>query len=106
MCSASNPCLNGGVCLVPYLSVGCPPGLTGQDCSTIIDTCASNPCLSPNATCTQTSLNQFKCFCPPYQTGQFCEQSINLCNPNPCPQNIQCVQSDYLNTVCVCPPGK
>ncbi len=108
VCGASNPCQNGGVCNLPtpYLPNACRPGLTGPDCNVVIDTCASNPCSSPNATCVQTRLNEFKCICPPYQTGALCETTINLCDSKPCPHGIQCLHVSFLETKCVCPPGE
>ena len=84
MCAAANPCQNGGTCNVPFLLQGCPPGLTGAACSDIVDTCASNPCRSAEATCVQTRLNQYRCVCPPYLTGSLCQTRINPCDSKPC----------------------
>ena len=79
--------------------------MTGENCDTDINECASNPCKSSGATCIQTKVNSFTCICPPYETGLLCETKINLCDSNPCPINSRCEQVSYLNIKCVCPTG-
>ena len=59
---------SNGVCLNP---------ISGTNCETNIDECASNPCQN-NATCLD-GINNFTCDCQLGFTGPLCEENINEC---------------------------
>ncbi|XP_069472747.1 protein HEG homolog 1 isoform X2 [Ambystoma mexicanum] len=65
LCSA-NPCFHGGKCIVDHITSSyrclCLPSWTGEQCSTDVDECLSNPC-PPKATCINAQ-GSFTCRCP------------------------------------------
>ena len=75
---ASNPCSNGGTCLLlgttenirPY-NCSCPATWIGSNCGTI-DPCISNPC--DNAGTCKLNDTSYACSCPAVWTGTNCER--------------------------------
>lgn len=85
------PCRNGGTCFwsnATNYRCYCPPGLTGPDCLTDIDLCASRPCYH-NGTCL-SQLNSFTCQCSATYRSTYCEEHLNPCATNPCLNNGIC----------------
>jgi hypothetical protein len=58
----------------------CKPGYTGSLCATLINECASNPCLN-GGTCVN-GIDQFVCNCPHGANGTYCQilQPKYTCN--------------------------
>jgi len=82
---SSCACRNGGTCYwvnAHDYRCYCPPGLTGEDCLTQIDSCRSQPCYH-NGTCL-SQLNSFSCQCEPNYYGKYCELFVDVCEKNPC----------------------
>ena len=72
--NATNPCLNGGVCINNHCnySCQCTPGFTGSSCQISKNTCNPNNCAN-GATCV-SSTNDYQCVCPcSYYSGKNCD---------------------------------
>lgn len=89
----SNPCVNNGTCVELTGSVNtygyvcqCSAGYTGNKCQTLIDVCASSPCVY--GTCSQLAPNVFQCVCRAGYNGPRCEVDINECLSSPCQNGI------------------
>ena len=80
-------------------------GMTGANCSTVIDTCNPNPCLNAG-NCTGNS-TFFNCTCAVGFTGTNCQFQVNECQSNPCQNGGTCqLQSGYQSSyICLCPTG-
>ena len=110
VCSALQPCQNGGTCTVDLLSpsqfvCSCPPGTTGASCEIVLSACASSPCEN-GATCRDdsTTAGHFDCLCLPGFSGETCQVDVDDCQSSPCQNGGTCL--DGVNSyVCECPPG-
>jgi len=95
--------------LVNAFRCNCYPGFTGVDCSTIINNCASNPCLN-GGTCVNLAGN-FTCTCPSYNgvalfSGSTCGTALDLCTvANPCLNGATCSGTNATNVKCACAAG-
>ena len=63
--------------------------LSGVNCETDIDECASDPCQN-NATCID-KINEFTCICQAGFTGRQCQTDIDDCESDPCGNGGQCI---------------
>jgi hypothetical protein len=78
----------------------CADGYTGDDCSTVADFCAMEPCV--NGDCANGE-NNYICSCYPGWAGDTCEIDIDECASSPC---VHGVCNDVVNQyVCVCDAG-
>ncbi|KAI2656785.1 Protocadherin Fat 1 [Labeo rohita] len=101
---SSNPCLNGGSCLMRQSGgyvCECSTLFSGTHCEIMIGPCDSNPCLY-GGTCIQNNLDYY-CKCRDQYSGQRCEMGL-YCKENPCQNGGQCI--DGLDgPICECEPG-
>ncbi|XP_051945075.1 protocadherin Fat 1 [Xyrauchen texanus] len=101
---SSNPCLNGGSCLMRQnggYSCKCRTLYTGTHCEVNISPCDSNPCLY-GGTCIQNNLD-YNCKCRGQFSGQRC-QIGPFCKENPCRNGGKCIDS-LDGPICECEPG-
>ncbi|KAK2891240.1 hypothetical protein Q8A67_013883 [Cirrhinus molitorella] len=101
---SSNPCLNGGSCLMRQSGgyvCECSTLFSGTHCEVKIGSCDSNPCLY-GGTCVQNNLDYY-CKCRGQYSGQRCEKGL-YCKENPCQNGGQCVDS-LDGPICECEPG-
>ena len=110
VCSALQPCQNGGNCTVDLLSpsqfvCSCQPGTTGPSCEIVLSPCASSPCENGAACIDDSSTaGQFKCLCLPGFSGERCQSDVDDCESSPCLNGGTCY--DGANSYsCECPPG-
>ena len=97
VCSRSNVvCYVYGKCLHNTATASqqcfCDTGFTGDNCSTEINECESDPCQN-NATCID-GIATYTCHCVAGFTETNCETDIDECMSNPC-QNGACI--DHVN---------
>ncbi|XP_043112794.1 protocadherin Fat 1 [Puntigrus tetrazona] len=101
---SSNPCLNGGSCLMRQSGgyvCKCSTLFYGTHCEVKFGSCDSNPCLY-GGTCIQNNLNYY-CNCRGLYSGHRC-QIGPYCKENPCQNGGQCI--DGLDgPICECEPG-
>ncbi|KAK9879790.1 hypothetical protein WA026_006852 [Henosepilachna vigintioctopunctata] len=76
----SNPCNNGGTCIVKAekWSCHCRNGYLGKQCE--LSVCGNNPCLF-GGTCVSLSKSGYICLCPYGKHGHFCENDIKITHP-------------------------
>lgn len=101
---ASNPCLNGGVCIdgASSFTCKCAPGFSGPTCSVNDDDCAPNPCKN-GGVCTD-GIDAFSCKCAAGFSGPTCAVNDDDCAPNPCKNGGSC--KDGVNAfTCSCVNG-
>ncbi|XP_052089209.1 receptor-type tyrosine-protein phosphatase beta-like [Mytilus californianus] len=83
-------------------SCECVPGYTGENCSTNINECQSDPCQN-GGKCAH-AINGYSCQCVPGYTGKNCSTNINECQSDPCQNGGKC--TDAINGYsCQCVPG-
>uniref|UniRef100_A0A672SFB0 FAT atypical cadherin 1 n=1 Tax=Sinocyclocheilus grahami TaxID=75366 RepID=A0A672SFB0_SINGR len=106
---ASNPCLNGGSCLMRQSGgyvCKCSTLFSGTHCEVKISPCDSNPCLY-GGTCIQNNLDYYcKCrglYCKenPCQNGGQCMIDVDECVDRPCFNDGHCVNT-YGSFNCSC----
>ncbi|XP_041369669.1 uncharacterized protein LOC121383641 [Gigantopelta aegis] len=78
----------------------CFAGYQGTHCETVIDNCASNPCV--NGDC-KSSTSGYTCTCHEGYKGDQCESVIDNCASNPC-VNGDC-KSSTSGYTCTCHEG-
>ena len=61
---------------------GCPTGFTGSSCTTLVDYCASSPCV--NGGVCSNGVGSYTCACPTGYTGVDCETAVDYCASSPC----------------------
>lgn len=77
----------------------CPPGYTGNDCSTDIDDCATVNC-SGQGNCSDR-VDGYFCHCFIGFYGLNCEIDAGPCDPNPCKNNGSClVDGGFVSCNC------
>jgi WD40 repeat protein len=80
----------------------CPAGMTGMQCQTEINECASSPCRI-GSTCIDGPAS-FLCLCVPGYTGVLCQTELNECASSPCAFGSTCIDG-IGSFVCVCRTG-
>ncbi|XP_056092251.1 protocadherin Fat 1 [Rhinichthys klamathensis goyatoka] len=101
---SSNPCLNGGSCLMRQsggYACKCSTSFSGTHCEVKISPCDSNPCLY-GGTCIQNNLD-YSCKCRGQYSGQRC-QIGPYCKENPCQNGGKCIDS-LDGPICQCESG-
>ncbi|KAK6979870.1 neurogenic locus Notch protein [Biomphalaria glabrata] len=100
---SSNPCQNGGTCqnFKNNYTCHCAVGYSGPLCETVIDHCASKPCIHGQCF---NSHDRYDCKCDTNYTGDNCER--NVCDPNPCNNSARCIpyENSYRQYMCICSP--
>jgi len=81
---------------------GCPTGFTGTGCTTVVDACASSPCMNGGA-CSDGAAS-YTCTCPSGFTGVDCETTVDYCASSPCVNGGTC-SSGAGSYTCTCPMG-
>lgn len=107
---ATQPCLNGGLCVDEQAKYECNcrhTGHYGTTCSLPVQPCGpqQDDCDRRHGQCYSTGPGAHVCDCDPGWGGDHCSQLDNLClAPNPCEHNSTCVNliNDYM---CECPRG-
>ncbi|XP_071813585.1 uncharacterized protein [Apostichopus japonicus] len=103
---SSDPCRNGGNCVVgddSSYQCQCVNGWTGTNCAEDLDECSSSPCV--NGFCLNEG-NIFRCVCPVVFTGTLCESLIeDSCSSDPCRNRGNCVVGDDSSYQCQCVNG-
>ena len=104
-----NPCYNGGICReIGNSSVcECLPGWGGRHCGTLLDPCATAPCLF-GGTCISYGLQNesFACLCPSLRAGKSCELVEHICSSETCPSSSPvCLPSEFSIQGFVCIPN-
>ena len=107
LCSATQPCQNGGTCTMDLLSprqyvCSCLPDTTGLSCETILSPCASAPCEN-GGLCSDLD-GDFSCLCLPGYSGEVCDRDVDDCASSPCENGGSCTD-DVNSFTCQCPPG-
>uniref|UniRef100_T1GJ08 EGF-like domain-containing protein n=1 Tax=Megaselia scalaris TaxID=36166 RepID=T1GJ08_MEGSC len=101
---ATNPCENGGTCLLKgnQFQCKCKPGFIGSMCSDEVNLCIAKPCAN-GGTCRNLD-NDYQCTCRSGFTGKDCSIDIDECSSAPCKNGGTCV--NRINSFeCLCPHG-
>ncbi|KAJ1363283.1 hypothetical protein KIN20_023120 [Parelaphostrongylus tenuis] len=103
-CRHSNPCANGGICVVMVekrqIRCECPTGFTGTHC-TEIDMCLNHACVH-NSTCKNGPKGSYTCQCQRNTVGTYCQF---VCKEDQCSGNGECIMEDNGRIGCRCNPG-
>nr|XP_020458752.1 protein eyes shut homolog isoform X2 [Monopterus albus] len=82
----------------------CPPGYHGNDCSSSVDQCVSNPCDPEGTHLCEVLANTYRCVCHHGYAGPHCKTPINHCVDGLCQHGSVCVDLSR-GFKCDCLPG-
>ncbi|KAF3708325.1 Protein eyes shut -like protein Epidermal growth factor-like protein 10 [Channa argus] len=102
-------CANNSTCidLVADYECICPSGFTGyrgNDCSSSVDQCVSNPCDPEGTLLCEELANTYRCVCQHGYAGKHCKTVINHCVDGLCQHGSVCVDLSR-GFKCDCLPG-
>lgn len=99
----------GGYCKQhsPSITSLIPPltGYHGNDCSSSVDPCVSNPCDPEGTLFCEELANTYRCVCQHGYTGTHCKTLINHCVDGLCQHGSVCVDLSR-EFKCDCLPGR
>uniref|UniRef100_A0A8C0GSE7 EGF-like domain-containing protein n=1 Tax=Chelonoidis abingdonii TaxID=106734 RepID=A0A8C0GSE7_CHEAB len=103
----TNPCANGGTCLLtyPHIVCQCRPGFDGHTCQHDINECYRDPRPCANGGTCLNSLGSFRCLCPPGFSGPQCQHRAGPCSAGLCLHGGTCRPLAGGYHGCLCPPG-
>ncbi|KAL3266100.1 hypothetical protein HHI36_010286 [Cryptolaemus montrouzieri] len=103
----SNPCQNGGSCVVVYDNNNqgqykclCYEDFFGSLCEHQVDRCKLK-CFN-GGTCIELEENEFVCLCPEGYEGELCQSGISYCESGVCENNGTCLEKP-TTYACQCP---
>ncbi|XP_044837858.1 neurogenic locus notch homolog protein 4 isoform X2 [Mauremys mutica] len=103
----TNPCANGGTCLLtyPHIVCQCRPGFDGHTCQHDVNECYRDPGPCANGGTCLNSLGSFRCLCPPGFSGPQCQHRAGPCSAGLCLHGGTCRPLAGGYHGCQCPPG-
>lgn len=82
----------------------CKKGFSGVNCQTVLDACATSPCLHNGHCISLANGSDFACACREGFLGKRCERDLNECASQPCLNGGTCHDLEN-NFRCTCPSG-